>query len=187
MLNKTLGILVTILLLFSACKDEDSPLSSTKQLNSFSILKGDNQGKIGNDVNALIVGNVLTLSMNKYDDLKSLVATFEYDGKSITVDGIEQESGVTLNDYSQPLAFIIEAEDGSKETYTVKVVLEEKAGFTSFRFLKKNNSFLTADATCLIEGNKIVSLYEFPQSKLVAEFSSNAVKVLVDEVEQVVA
>ena len=138
MLNKTLGILVTILLLFSACKDEDSPLSSTKQLNSFSILKGDNQGKIGNDVNALIVGNVLTLSMNKYDDLKSLVATFEYDGKSITVDGIEQESGVTLNDYSQPLAFIIEAEDGSKETYTVKVVLEEKAGFTSFRFLKKN-------------------------------------------------
>ena len=185
MLNKTLGILVTILLLFSACKDEDSPLSSTKQLNSFSILKGDNQGKIGNDVNALIVGNVLTLSMNKYDDLKSLVATFEYDGKSITVDGIEQESGVTLNDYSQPLAFIIEAEDGSKETYTVKVVLEEKAGFTSFRFLKKNNSFLTADATCLIEGNKIVSLYEFPQSKLVAEFSSNAVKVLVDEVEQV--
>ena len=61
--------------------------------------------------------------MDRYDDLKSLVATFEYDGKSITVDGIEQEAEVTLNDYSQPLVFIIEAEDGSKETYTVKVGL----------------------------------------------------------------
>lgn len=97
-------------MLFFACKDEDSPLSSTKQLNSFSILKGDNQGKIGNDVNILIVGNVLTLSMDRYD-------------------------------YSQSLAFIIEAEDGSKETYTVKVVLDEKVGFTSFRFLKKTTLF----------------------------------------------
>lgn len=107
----------------SACKDEDSPLSSIKQLNSFSILKGDDQGKIGNDANALIVGNVLTSSMGKYDDSRSLVTMFEYDAKSITVDGIEQESGVTLNDYSQPLAFIIEAEDG---TIQLKLCLTKK-------------------------------------------------------------
>ena len=30
MLNNTLGILVTILLLFSACKDEEPPISSTE-------------------------------------------------------------------------------------------------------------------------------------------------------------
>ena len=46
MQNKTLGILMIILLLFSACKDEETPLSSTKQLISYSIQKSDNQGKL---------------------------------------------------------------------------------------------------------------------------------------------
>ena len=54
MLNNTLGILVTILLLFSACKDEEPPISSTKELLNFSILKSDNQGKVANDVEASI-------------------------------------------------------------------------------------------------------------------------------------
>ena len=54
MQNKTLGILTIILLLFSACKDEETPLSSTKQLISYSIQKSDNQGKIKNDVRGSI-------------------------------------------------------------------------------------------------------------------------------------
>ena len=120
MLNNTLGILVTILLLFSACKDEEPPISSTKELLNFSILKSDNQGKVANDVEASIQGSVITLPLDKYDDLKSLIAVFEYNGKSITINGVEQESGVTSNDYSQPLVFTVEAEDGSKQQYTVK-------------------------------------------------------------------
>ena len=141
MINKTLGILVTILFLFSACKDEDSPLSSTKQLLGFSILKGDNQGKITDDVEASIQGSVITLALDKYDNLKSLVAIFEYNGKSVTANGVEQESGITPNDYSQPLVFTVEAEDGSKEQYTVKVLLKDTSVLSSFRFLKKNTEF----------------------------------------------
>ena len=89
MLNNTLGILVTILLLFSACKDEEPSISSTKELLNFSILKSDNQGKVANDVEASIQGSVITLPLDKYDDLKSLIAVFEYNGKSITIDGVE--------------------------------------------------------------------------------------------------
>ena len=119
MLNNTLGILVTILLLFSACKDEEPPISSTKELLNFSILKSDNQGKVANDVEASIQGSVITLPLDKYDDLKSLIAVFEYNGKSITINGVEQESGVTSNDYSQPLVFTVEAEDGSLQSKLV--------------------------------------------------------------------
>lgn len=184
MLNRTLGIIVTILLLFSGCKDEDSALPAPKQLISFSILKGDNQGKIANDVEASIQGSVITLPLDKYDNLKSLVAIFEYNGKSVTVNGVEQESGITSNDYSQPLVFTVEAEDGSKQQYTVEVTLKDTGVLSAFRFLKKNNTFLTADVVCSIEEDKVISLHEFSQSKLVAEFSSNAVKVLIDDVEQ---
>ncbi len=184
MLNNTLGILVTILLLFSACKDEEPPISSTKELLNFSILKSDNQGKVANDVEASIQGSVITLPLDKYDDLKSLIAVFEYNGKSITINGVEQESGVTSNDYSQPLVFTVEAEDGSKQQYTVEIALKDTGVLSAFRFLKKNNAFLTADVSSFIGEESIIPLVTFSQSELIPTFTTNAVKVLVDEVEQ---
>lgn len=187
MQNKTLGILILILLLFSAYKEEETPLSSTKQLLSFSILVNDNQGKVKNDVKGSIKGNVITLSMDEYDDLKSLIATFRYEGTSVKVNGIEQESGVTLNDYSHPLTIIVEAEDGSREQYTVEVVLKDAQVLSEFRFLRKDNPLLTTDVLCAIEeeSESVVSSYMFPQSKLIPVFTTNAVKVMVDDVEQV--
>lgn len=187
MQNKTLGILILILLLFSACKEEETPLSSTKQLLSFSILVNDNQGKVKNDVKGSIKGNVITLSMDEYDDLKSLIATFRYEGTSVKVNGIEQESGVTLNDYSHPLTIIVEAEDGCREQYTVEVVLKDAQVLSEFRFLRKDNPLLTTDVLCAIEeeSESVVSSYMFPQSKLIPVFTTNAVKVMVDDVEQV--
>ena len=184
MLNNTLGILVTILLLFSACKDEEPSISSTKELLNFSILKSDNQGKVANDVEASIQGSVITLPLDKYDDLKSLSAVFEYNGKSITIDGVEQESGVTSNDYSQPLVFTVEAEDGSKQQYTVEIALKDTGVLSAFRFLKKNNAFLTADVSSSIGEESIIPLVTFSQSELIPTFTTNAVKVLVGEVEQ---
>ena len=184
MLNNTLGILVTIFLLFSACKDEEPSISSTKELPNFSILKSDNQGKVANDVEASIQGSVITLPLDKYDDLKSLIAVFEYNGKSITINGVEQESGVTSNDYSQPLVFTVEAEDGSKQQYTVEIALKDTGVLSAFRFLKKNNAFLTADVSSSIGEESIIPLVTFSQSELIPTFTTNAVKVLVDEVEQ---
>ena len=184
MLNNTLGILVTILLLFSACKDEEPSISSTKELLNFSILKSDNQGKVANDVEASIQGSVITLPLDKYDDLTSLIAVFEYTGKSITIDGVEQESGVTSNDYSQPLVFTVEAEDGSKQQYTVEIALKDTGVLSAFRFLKKNNAFLPADVSSSLGEQTRIPLVTFSQSELIPTFTTNAVKVLVGEVEQ---
>ncbi|WP_368206161.1 CotH kinase family protein [Bacteroides caccae] len=147
-------------------------------------MKSDNQGKVANDVEASIQGSVITLPLDKYDDLKSLIAVFEYNGKSITIDGVEQESGVTSNDYSQPLVFTVEAEDGSKQQYTVEIALKDTGVLSAFRFLKKNNAFLTADVSSSIGEESIIPLVTFSQSELIPTFTTNAVKVLVGEVEQ---
>ena len=133
---------------------------------------------------ASIQGSVITLPLDKYDDLKSLIAVFEYNGKSITIDGVEQESGVTSNDYSQPLVFTVEAEDGSKQQYTVEIALKDTGVLSAFRFLKKNNAFLTADVSSSIGEESIIPLVTFSQSELIPTFTTNAVKVLVGEVEQ---
>ena len=80
---------------------------------------------------------------------------------------------------------LVEAEDGSREQYTVEVVLKDAQVLSEFRFLRKDNALLTADVSCTIEDETIVSSYTFPQSKLIPVFTTDAVKVMVDDVEQV--
>ncbi len=54
-------------------------------------------------------------------DMTGLVAEFETDGCSVTVDGVEQAGGVTANDFTSPLTYRVTAEDGSTVDYTVTV------------------------------------------------------------------
>lgn len=186
MRHNLLGTLAVILLLFSACQKEES-LPSNKKLLSFTILESNNKGKIKGDVHAAINNDAITLSLSKYDDIKSLVAIFEYDGSKVQANGVEQKSGVTANDYSQPLTFTVEAQDGTKSAYTVKVTLEEPKALSAFHFLKSKNPDLLQDVSCIIaeEGGAITSTATFTISKLIPVFSTNAVKVLVNDVEQV--
>ena len=53
--------------------------------------------------------------------LSSLVAAFTTTGVSVKVDGREQESGVTANNFTSPVEYVVTAEDGSSVSYTVWV------------------------------------------------------------------
>ena len=179
--------LAAIFLLLTACREEEGKekKSSTKQLVSFSILKGQNLDKISRDIAADIQGNEVVLSIDKYDNLNGLIAVFEFEGKMVTVDGVEQESGITSNDYLQPLNLVVEAEDGSKEQYTIKVVSRDVSVLSSFSFLKKNNSSLTADVMGIIGEESISANTWFSVSKLTPVFKTSALSVTVNEVKQV--
>ena len=50
-----------------------------------------------------------------------LIATFDHTGKSIQVGGKQQVSGVTANNFSQPVVYTVIAEDKTKTNYTVTV------------------------------------------------------------------
>ena len=55
-------------------------------------------------------------------DLSALKANFTFAGEKVFVGDIEQKSGVTVNDFSKPVTYVVHAEDGSTEDYTVKFV-----------------------------------------------------------------
>jgi sugar lactone lactonase YvrE len=54
--------------------------------------------------------------------LTDLIATFDFTGASVTVDGVAQESGVTANDFTQALAYTVTPASGDPVTYTVTAV-----------------------------------------------------------------
>lgn len=53
--------------------------------------------------------------------LTGLVATFVTTGVVVQVNDIDQVSGTTANDFSNPVTYTVVAENGSKKTYTVTV------------------------------------------------------------------
>ena len=184
MKHKLLLALGAILILLSACEKDDS-LSSTKQLLQFSIRADLNSDAIGETVEGVIQEHVITLPLDKYDNLNALVATFQFEGKRVTIGGKEQISGVTSNDYSQPLNLVVEAEDGSKTSYTINMMLKDTDVFSAFRFSKSRNPVLAADATCVASADRVLSAATFPVTKLIPEFTTHAVEVTVDGVKQI--
>ena len=59
--------------------------------------------------------------MDQYDDLKSLIATFKYEGTSVSVNGVGQESGISTNSIFPALMILVEAEDGSRNNIQSKL------------------------------------------------------------------
>ncbi|MCK9389474.1 MAG: DUF5018 domain-containing protein, partial [Sulfuritalea sp.] len=56
-------------------------------------------------------------------DVKALAATFATTGASVKVGTTVQTSGVTANDFTNPVAFTVTAADGTTATYTVTVAV----------------------------------------------------------------
>jgi len=74
---------------------------------------------------ATIIGTDISLELPWGTDRTSLIADFITTGVEVTVGGLVQQSGVTANDFTNPLVYLVEAEDGSLCTYDVDVTAEE--------------------------------------------------------------
>ncbi|WP_276091126.1 CotH kinase family protein [Pedobacter sp. JY14-1] len=123
------GLLLLLFIGLSSCnKDSYLPepelkpeISSAKSIQSFTFEAKNNSAQLLKDVvchinDSLIVGLVPYISNDR-----TLIATFKTDGHDISVDGIKQETGVTRNNYSNPVTFTVKAENGSVKKYTVKL------------------------------------------------------------------
>ena len=118
------GIILLYLVLFSffiSCSDSpDVVLSSDSKMESFTF-----KPEFNNDLKEVATGTLsnfdITVSIPLGTSTDGLIATFDYKGASIQIGGTQQVSGVTVNNFSEPVVYSVAAEDGTKTNYTVTV------------------------------------------------------------------
>ena len=122
----TAGLTGTITLKLTAVDWNDNSISETVQLTaprlilSFSFLSEDNN-VLSQNIHGVIRGTDITVDVPEGTDISSLAATFDFLGVSVKVSGTDQESGVTMNDFREPVEYIVASNDGETATYTVTI------------------------------------------------------------------
>ncbi|OJW59649.1 MAG: hypothetical protein BGO55_21990 [Sphingobacteriales bacterium 50-39] len=87
-------------------------LSTAKRITSFLFKAADNTG-LSKDVPGIIGEDTIVVFIPSAQDITHLKATITYEGKSIT-----PPAGQPL-DFTSPVAYIVQAEDGTTKKYTV--------------------------------------------------------------------
>ncbi len=72
---------------------------------------------------SMISGTNILLTVPFGTDVTKIVPTFTFVGDSVKVGSVVQESGVTQNDFTNPLTYIVTATNQSTLNYTVSVVV----------------------------------------------------------------
>lgn len=93
-------------------------------------------------------------------DLTNLVASFTHTGVSIVVGGTPQVSGATVNDFTNLVEYVVNAEDGTSAAYLVivneDVSVEEISGLSYSLYPNPNNGMFVIEFSektvdCLVE------------------------------------
>jgi len=100
-----------------------TPLSSAKDISAFSV----------SGVTGTITGSTIAVALPFETSLTALPAEFVTTGALVHVGSVAQTSGVTMNDYSKPVVYVVTAADGSTKQYKVSVVSTYAAAQVSFK------------------------------------------------------
>ena len=95
--------------------------SSANNITAFSFTPAYNNGVISQTVSGVISGTNITAWVPHATDCTSLVATFSTNGQTVRAGGVFQQSGVTPNDFTNPVVYTVTAQDDSTKNYTVTV------------------------------------------------------------------
>ena len=166
----------------------DGPKSPAKDMTAFMFLDSTNTA-LTMDVTAQINGTQIAATVPAGTAVTALVATFTTTGKTVTVGGVVQESGVAARDFTSPVTYVVTAEDGTMAQYTVTVTVAGGTAkdITAFSFTDATNTALTADVTATINGTAIAATVPSGTvvTALVATFSTTGQTVRVGAMPQV--
>ena len=151
-------------------------------LASFSFTKADNHS-LQSDVTSVISGTNIQLNVPYGTNVSALTATFDTAGAIVTVGDVVQISGVTLNDYTNPVTFTVTEQDGTTQSYTVTVIVAKFSdkSITSLGFASANNPGLSTDVMGIISRTNIALTvpHGTDVTELVATFATTGSTVTV--------
>ena len=105
--------------------------SSDKDILSYSLLNPS--------ISGVISGTNITVTLPFGTSISSLIPTFTLSNKaSVSVLNIPQISGLTSNDFSSPVTYVVSAEDGSTKNYSVSVIVNSFLGLASSKMNEIN-------------------------------------------------
>ena len=116
--------LVALVALVSCNKEKEEPvIIPDPELKSFKFEIANNPEVISSDIEGVISGDAVSVSMMKTADKSGLVATFTTnEGDVVKVGDVVQVSGETANDFTNPVDYIVTNSDGSKSAlYSVSI------------------------------------------------------------------
>ena len=111
-----------------------SPASNNKAITAYSI----------NGESGVIINQNIAVIVSLGTNVESLVATFTTTGTSVMVNGALQISGVTANDFTNPVTYLVTAGDGSSVNYTVNVIISNNYIFQ----MNTNHVSSLSSSTC---------------------------------------
>lgn len=134
---------------------------SSKDITAYSFLASKNTTLSAN-VAATITGTAITATVPSTANVSALVASFTTTGNSVKVGTVEQQSGITANNFTTAVTYTVTAVNGTTKTYTVTVTKEATASDTSkaltaFSFLASKNATLSSNVAATITGSTITA------------------------------
>ncbi len=134
-----------------------------------------------NSLQTTFTGNNISVLVPNGTSLTSLIANFTATGTAVNIGAIPQTSGVTTNDFSAPVSYVVTAGDSSTKTYTVTVSVAgvSDKDITAF-------SFISPAITGSITGTNISITVPFGSdvTALVANFTSTGSNVRIGSTTQ---
>lgn len=168
-----------------SCKKEVLQTDS-KKITGFKFETSLNSDFLLRDVDADIHNFEIKVRLPSKINRSELIATFSFEGQRVLVNNQEQKSAITANDFKEPLSYIVEALDGSKQQYTVIIEEIEDAGllFNNFSFETKNNPGLKEASKKIRRGDSIFVRVKGDVQALIASFDTEAIDVRVNGMAQ---
>lgn len=120
-------ISISLIMLLIGCKKEvptNEVNNEEPVISSFKFESKNNHGIIDFDVVGEINGHDITVRLPKTVLLTKLVASFEVANENtVTVNGVSQKSGITANDFSSSIDYLVSSKDGKANAlYSVKII-----------------------------------------------------------------
>jgi hypothetical protein len=122
-----LSALISISMIVMNCGGGDSSNTDYPRFSSidneivnFSFPSSENS-KLSSDFSGIITDSIITIEVPASADLSSLIAEFTINSGKVEVNGVTQVSGVTVNNFLNPVEYTVTSESGDKRTYSVVV------------------------------------------------------------------